>query len=51
MLLQHFRIWSEAPVINIGTITFLVNIFIIYPTKKTHRKTNVTFCFLLHFEK
>lgn len=38
MLLQYFRIWSATPVINIGTITFLVNIFIIYLIKKFTEK-------------
>ena len=45
MLLHHFRVWRATPACNIGTITFLINIFVTSPTSKIQSKIILSLCF------
>ncbi len=45
MPLHHFRVWRATPECNIGTITFLINIFITSPTPKIQSRIILSLCF------
>ncbi len=45
MPLHQFRVWCATPACNIGTITFLINIFITSLTLKAQKEYQLTHCF------